>query len=353
MRIHNKDLDPTISSPPRHPRAAYMLLDFPSPLPANASMESYLEQNRRLREFAEKAKAQMEADYASKKLMDAENGRLRADLFGKKKPAKKREGGSGARHMTGADMMEALAKSKWEDIIAEFHQLAAPRFKQIRADIAAQERVEIVQKKKDIREAEAAGKRAIREEQKQNKAALAFIIKQITQAQRNAKRELILIQKAEAAAAKKEATEARHLAAKQRREDKDRERIAAKEQRELLAKQRASRLQGRKPAISNETFEDEEPVELTIGTDSVAGLPIIENPQPRPRPRPRPRLNLTAESSVNAQKDDITVQALKSQARPIHTTQEPVDGSKSIDTMDGSEQMDGKRRSKRLVSKTK
>lgn len=360
VQVETDDDTGPISSPPRHPRAAYTLLNFPSPLPANASMKAYLEQNHRLREFAEKAKAQMEADYASKKLMDAENGRLRAELFGKKKPAKKREGGSGARHMTGPDMMEALAKSKWEDIIAEFHQLAAPRFKQIRADIAAQGRIETEQKKKNVREAEAAGKRAIREEQKQNKAALAFIIKQITQAQRNAKRELTMIQKAEAAAAKKAAAEAKHLAAKRRREEKERERAAAKEQRELLAKQKTSRKRGRKPADNEETFDIEEPSQLTIDTDSVASLPIISDPQPqpRPRPRPRPRPNPAAENrSVDVQKEnDITSQHLNGRIGASQAAQEPFNGPQGIESGEinnGGEQKDGKRRSRRLAVKTK
>jgi hypothetical protein len=100
-------------------------------LAPNASLESHVEQNHKLWEFAKKAKAQMEADYASKKLMDAENRKLRADLFGKKKPPKKHDGGSGARHITGPDMMETLVKAKWEDKIAEFHQLAGPKFKRL------------------------------------------------------------------------------------------------------------------------------------------------------------------------------------------------------------------------------
>jgi len=59
-----------------HPQAAYTLLNFPSPLCRNASHEAYIKQNQKLQELAEKVKAQMEADYASRKLMDAENGWL-------------------------------------------------------------------------------------------------------------------------------------------------------------------------------------------------------------------------------------------------------------------------------------
>jgi len=71
----------------------------------------------------------MEADYASWKLMDAENGQLWAQLFGKKKVPKKWEGASGARHMTSIEMMEALAKVDWEDHIATVHHEAAAQFK--------------------------------------------------------------------------------------------------------------------------------------------------------------------------------------------------------------------------------
>ena len=67
-----------------HQQAAYTLLAFPSPLRHNTSHVAYIGQNQKLREFAERAKAQMEADYASRKLMDAENGQLRVQLFGKK-----------------------------------------------------------------------------------------------------------------------------------------------------------------------------------------------------------------------------------------------------------------------------
>ena len=112
-----------------HPQAAYTLLTFPSPLRCNASCAAYISQNQKLQEFAEKAKAQMEADYASQKLMDAENRWLKAQIFRKKKVPKKQEGGSGAQHMTSIEMMEALAKVDLEDCITAVHHEAAAQFK--------------------------------------------------------------------------------------------------------------------------------------------------------------------------------------------------------------------------------
>lgn len=85
----------------------------------------------RLRDFAAKAKVQMEADYTSKRLMDAENERLRAVLFEKKKGRERKTGGSAARHMTGVEMMEALAKADWETKIGKVHNEAITQFKEI------------------------------------------------------------------------------------------------------------------------------------------------------------------------------------------------------------------------------
>ncbi|KAJ7745126.1 hypothetical protein B0H16DRAFT_1558963 [Mycena metata] len=64
----------------------------------------------------------MAGDYASMRLMDTENGSLRAELFAKKsKPAKQRVGGAGARHMTSEETLAALAYIDWKASIALVH----------------------------------------------------------------------------------------------------------------------------------------------------------------------------------------------------------------------------------------
>src|SRR5882762_6041576 len=77
-----------------------------------------------------RAKKQMEADHASKQLMDAENQRLRNRLFEKsKKPTRRKEGGSSARHMTSQECMIALAKDIWKSSMVDVHKQIVERRK--------------------------------------------------------------------------------------------------------------------------------------------------------------------------------------------------------------------------------
>src|SRR5882762_5876092 len=77
-----------------------------------------------------RAKKQMEADHASKQLMDAENQRLRNRLFEKsKKPTRRKEGGSSARHMTSQECMIALAKDIWKSSMVDVHKQIVKRRK--------------------------------------------------------------------------------------------------------------------------------------------------------------------------------------------------------------------------------
>ncbi|KAG6876604.1 hypothetical protein C0992_012283, partial [Termitomyces sp. T32_za158] len=68
------------------------------------------------------AEAQIKADLASKKLMDAENERLRQLLYAKQnKPKKQQVGGVGARHMTSLETLEALSYIDWKERMAIVH----------------------------------------------------------------------------------------------------------------------------------------------------------------------------------------------------------------------------------------
>ena len=178
---------------------------------------AYIGQNQKLWEFTERVKAQMEADYASWKLMDAENGWLWAQLFGKKKIPKKQEGGSGAWHMTSTEMMEALAKADWEDHIAAVHHEAAAQFKAIKSAIKEQDKVEEEEKQRTKRDAQAAAKAADWDALKAKKAAFTLAVKCIGQAQWDVKQDITSTEKAKAVALKKVATEAKHAAAAEKR----------------------------------------------------------------------------------------------------------------------------------------
>jgi hypothetical protein len=74
-----------------HPSdCTYKLVNYPRPIPHNATCNALMRQNTKLRAFCESAKRQMEADHASKKLMDAKNERLPNRLFKKSKKPNKR-----------------------------------------------------------------------------------------------------------------------------------------------------------------------------------------------------------------------------------------------------------------------
>ncbi|KAG2744903.1 hypothetical protein P692DRAFT_20837260 [Suillus brevipes Sb2] len=177
-----------------------------------------------LRDWAEKAKQQMEADYAMKKLMEAENGRLRRQLFGQKQNGPRREGGSGSRHMTCNDMLDALAKADWTANIKVVH----------------------TEGRREERDQRAAAKEAA----KAVKTAMTLAAKRIADAQKAAKRELVLAHKAEEAAAKKAAVEAKRSAAAAKRADaEEKKRVAherkmaarvEKERKQLITAQKIS-----------------------------------------------------------------------------------------------------------------
>lgn len=206
-----------------HPQAAYTLLTFPSPLCHNPSHVAYIVQNQNLQEFTERAKAQMEADYASQKLMDAENSWLQAQLFGKKTVPKKWEGGSGAQYMMSTEMMEAVAKVDWEDHNAAVHHEATAQFRAIKSAIKEQDKVEKEEKRCTKWDAQAAAKAAVRDALKAKKAAFTLAVKSIGQAQRD----LASGEKAKAVALKKATTEAKHAAAPEKRFQKEQEQIVA------------------------------------------------------------------------------------------------------------------------------
>ena len=73
----------------------------------------------------------MEQDFAQMKLMDLENEKLRKRAFekDKRKAAKWKLTSRQARHMTGDEMLDSLARYDWESKMSDLFKEASPRFK--------------------------------------------------------------------------------------------------------------------------------------------------------------------------------------------------------------------------------
>ena len=222
--------------------------------------------------------------------MDAENGQLWAQLFGKKKIPKKREGGLGAQHMMSTEMMEALAKADWEDHIATVHHEAAAQFKAIKSAIKEQDKAEEEEKQCTEWDAQAAAKPAVWDALKAKKAAFTLAVKCIGQAQRDGKRDLASAEKTKAVALKKVATEAKCAAAAEKRFQKEQEQIAAMDGKAEKAQQRAAEATARREKqsgdnkgrartgthiVEDETMEITPPVEITPPIEITPPVEII------------------------------------------------------------------------------
>ena len=73
----------------------------------------------------------LEQDFAQMKLMDLENEKLRKRAFekDKRKAAKWKLTSRQARHMTGDEMLDSLARYDWESKMSDLFKEASPRFK--------------------------------------------------------------------------------------------------------------------------------------------------------------------------------------------------------------------------------
>ena len=220
-----------------------------------------MRQNEELRAYCIEAKRQMEADHASKQLMDAENQRLRNRLFDKTtKPTRRKEGGSSARHMTSQENIIALAKDIWKGAMADVLKELTER-----------------QKARD-------GKR------KALVKVLEPLVKKIGGKQKAALKELEAERqreekerKAMEQARKKAEAEARKQCAKEQKAAqkaaKDAEKAA--KQAEKAVKQAGKALQLKKRASRKRKAD-----ELTVDENTDPTIDESPNKQPRPRPRP-------------------------------------------------------------------
>ena len=258
------------------PTIKYMLVGLPSPIKRNASQQVYQIQVDRLRDFAKLAKAQMEADYAAKRLMDAENQRLRARLFDKAQTkTRKREGGGAARHMTSQENAEALAKADWEAHIAAAHKEVAPKLKCIREQLKRDEKMAIEKHKQEEKEACEAAKAKAK--------AFADAVKKIAQAQRQAKQALAQERKAAEVAKKRAIAETRQANVAARKQLAQEKRIAAQA---AQARKRPQKWKGREALSDNET-------ETSDGISETASESLPQTPVRRPRSKAKTTLRRT------------------------------------------------------------
>jgi hypothetical protein len=100
----------------------YTLVDFPLPIPWRSSCTAFMAENKELRVYCHRAKQQMEADHASKNLMEAENHHFQCQLFGKTTKMKQREGGSEAHHMTAQESIKALGHDVWKTLMVNVYK---------------------------------------------------------------------------------------------------------------------------------------------------------------------------------------------------------------------------------------
>jgi hypothetical protein len=257
------------------PYSTFRLVNFPPPLPGNSSRAAYVKQTLELRGYCARAKAQMEADHALKKLMDAENQRLRNRLFQKsKKPTRRRDGGSRARHMTGEENKIALAQDVWRiQMLVLFKELVqGTKAKQAEQQLRAKFWEEVIKKLK-ARQKTALQKAA--DEKKVEDAAC----KQRDREEAKRQKEIEATRK-KAQATQKKVEKAQRDAAE--KEVKARKKAERDEKAQKLAKLKAAtqhKVSARKRKVAD--------LEAQASQDENKG--DLPSPAKRPRPRPCPR----------------------------------------------------------------
>lgn len=165
-----------------------------------SSRAAFIAQNIELRELLEKARFQMQRDYALKKLMDKENQRLRQRLFDKSnKPQKKQRSGL-ARHMTAEENLDDLAYEEWKSAMKEV--LKSDVFKERRKAYDEYCKQKVAEEK----EAEKARKEADKEREQKGKEEERQRVqeeKSLEKDRKKLEREMLKRAKAEAVAAVK------------------------------------------------------------------------------------------------------------------------------------------------------
>jgi hypothetical protein len=113
----------------------HLLIGIPPLLPQGASRQALLNKLSEFRAIAIAACEQVQKDHAQMVLMDGENERLRQLVFAKQKKRKKTQTSSHPRHMTGAENLEELARADWDSAMKGVYQEAVNVFKAQRKKI--------------------------------------------------------------------------------------------------------------------------------------------------------------------------------------------------------------------------
>lgn len=301
--IRTPSEDPDLPTQPNSPttpsassgiaNASYSLIGFPVFLPSSASRSALLDSNRELVEYATKCKEQMEADYASGKLMQGENGRLREELFAKKnKPAKQRVGGAGARHMTSEETLEQLAFIDWQASMAILHaefQLD-DRVKAAKAIYDASWKEVMEGRKRAEKDAMDAQKAIEREDRRAEVEVEKARKKAELDAEKAVKKAALDVEKAvkkaalDAEKAEKKAEVEAERERKRAEVEAERQRKAVEKERKREEKAAAPKKQGTKRKRTQDTHQ-----EINENTPPLTHSYTPDTPPAQKRPRPEPR----------------------------------------------------------------
>jgi DDE superfamily endonuclease len=289
----------------------YTLVDFPLPIPWRSSRAAFMAENKELRVYCHRAKQQMEADHASKNLMEAENHRLRCRLFGKTTKTKRREGGSEAHHMTARESIEALGHDVWKTLMVnvykemkEGHKAKALLLKErLKAFEFAVKKMALAQRtsKKAVgalkKALDAETLRIAKESKAQEKAnevrekRVAAEEKKVAAAEKKAEAEEKKRKAAEERQAKQEAAEAKRAAARAKKEVANAELARKRALAAVKAGEKARKKMEKNQQAANDTSEENtSPRRRALNSPEKTPIvtPIL-TPKPRPRPRPRQR----------------------------------------------------------------
>lgn len=246
----------------------YVLKNLPRKLPPFASRDALANQNAELRYLLDRSCYQMQRDYALKKLMEKENGRLRKRLFDKSSKKKSKFAQGFARHMTSEESLDALAKEEWAAGMKEVFKEKV--FKQRRdayekycRELAAEEKAREREAERTKKEEERAQREAEIMRERTRKAQERRCVQEERKREKEHQKALknaVRLQKAAAAAAAK--AKKRELAGTRRKATVGRRQVAHSDVDEAEV--------SREPGSSEEAM------------DEIVVVPM------RPRPRPKP-----------------------------------------------------------------
>ncbi|VDC07874.1 unnamed protein product [Peniophora sp. CBMAI 1063] len=218
-------------SPSRVLAAAISAMTMPPRTQRNATRDSLLAHAATIRKTADESRALLEGTATEMALMEEENKRLRAQLYGREETRSRREGCSDARNLTCQQNLEELARSdwkiKWKKVLSQLKELHKQQRREEAAAVAAEE--------KAAKQAGQEEKRRKRDEEAKKKADG----KAEKDAEKAAERER---KQADAARKKEDATRKKEDAARKKEETaRKKEETARKKEEAARKKEEAAR----------------------------------------------------------------------------------------------------------------